>query len=73
MAPLAINRGPLPQRLSCFDALVPGHILLRKEVQKYFSKDFHAQKYFFWIFVKTEKGLEKIPACKRVLEKLNMQ
>ena len=39
-----------------------------KDVQSYFSKDFHARKYFFWIFVKTEKVLEKFLACMSVLK-----
>jgi len=41
--------------------------LLRKDVQIYFSGDFHARKYF-WIFVKNRKVLEKFLACNDVLK-----
>ena len=37
-----------------------------KDVQNYFSKDFHARKYFL-IFVKNKKVLEKSLACMSVL------
>jgi hypothetical protein len=35
-----------PPTITCFYVLVLGQTLLRKDVPKYFSKDFHAQKYF---------------------------
>ena len=38
-----------------------------KDVQNYFSKNFHARKYF-WIFVKNRKVLEKFLACNDVLK-----
>ena len=41
--------------------------LLRKDVQIYFSKDFHAREYF-WFFVKIKKVLEKFLACKGYLK-----
>ena len=34
-----------------------------KDFQKYFSKDFNAQKIFLDFFIKIEKVLEKILAC----------
>ena len=40
-----------------------------KDVQNYFSKDFHARKYFLGFFCeKTENVLEKFLACKGVLK-----
>ena len=44
-----------------------GQTLLRKDIQIYFLRDFHAQKYF-WIFVKNRKVLEKFLACNDVLK-----
>jgi len=49
-----------------------GQTLLRKDVQIYFSKDFHAQKYF-WVFVKVRKGARKVSSMHGCFENSNMQ
>jgi len=46
--------------------------LLRKDVQIYFSKDFHARKYF-WIFVKERKSSRKVSSMQGCFENSNMQ
>jgi hypothetical protein len=46
--------------------------LLRKDVQIYFSRDFHARKYF-WIFVKNRKGARKVSNMQGCFENSNMQ
>jgi len=43
-----------------------------KDVQNYFSKDFHARKYF-WIFVKKRKGARKVSSMQGCFENSNMQ
>jgi hypothetical protein len=44
--PSLITRAHYPPTVTYFYALVPSQSLLRKDVQKYFSKDSHAKKYF---------------------------
>ena len=56
-----------PSTALCFENLSARPNFISKDVQNYFSRDFHARKYF-WIFVKTEKVLEKFLACKGVLK-----
>jgi hypothetical protein len=43
-----------------------------KDVQNYFSKDFHARKYF-WIFVKERKSARKVSSMQECFENSNMQ
>jgi len=47
--------------------LVLAKLFFEKMFKFIFSKDFNARKYF-WIFLKTEKVLEKFLACMSVLK-----
>ena len=51
----------------CFENFGAWLNFASKDTQIYFSKDFHARKYF-WVFVKERKVLEKFLACNDVLK-----
>ena len=71
-APLLTTRAHCLLAVINFLNFGAGQTFLRKDVQIYFPKDFHARKYF-WIFVKVRKSARRVSSMHECFENSNMQ